>query len=154
MRKATSGFTIVELLIVIVVIAILAAISIVAYNGIQDRARLAKVQSDLKAGVKLIELYKATYGTYPSTPSAAWLYSGTSPTTYIPGVAPEFASTLPQLTDVSGSANTYIYKSDGTRYMLLRYKGGGIPAGEWSQVPSDMKYSSLTDRYGLWNEIY
>jgi prepilin-type N-terminal cleavage/methylation domain-containing protein len=35
------GFTIVELLIVIVVIGILAAITIVAYNGIQERARLA-----------------------------------------------------------------------------------------------------------------
>lgn len=39
MHKSKSGFTIVELLIVIVVIAILAAISITAYNGIQKRAR-------------------------------------------------------------------------------------------------------------------
>lgn len=44
-KKYTSGFTIVELLIVIVVIATLAAISIVAYNGIQDRARLAVAKS-------------------------------------------------------------------------------------------------------------
>ena len=39
MKTKTRGFTIVELLIVIVVIAILAAISIVAYNGISQRAR-------------------------------------------------------------------------------------------------------------------
>ncbi|MDB5168192.1 MAG: Fimbrial protein [Candidatus Saccharibacteria bacterium] len=42
MKKKQTGFTIVELLIVIVVIGILAAITIVAYNGIQDRARLAR----------------------------------------------------------------------------------------------------------------
>lgn len=44
--KTQKGFTIVELLIVIVVIGILAAITIVAYNGIQDRANTAKITSD------------------------------------------------------------------------------------------------------------
>ena len=47
MKKTTSGFTIVELLIVIVVIGILAAISVVAYNGIKDRAQKQKIQADL-----------------------------------------------------------------------------------------------------------
>jgi prepilin-type N-terminal cleavage/methylation domain-containing protein len=42
-----KGFTIVELLIVVVVIAILAAITIVSYNGIQARAQQAKIDSDL-----------------------------------------------------------------------------------------------------------
>lgn len=46
---AQAGFTIVELLIVIVVIAILAMISIVAYSGIQNRAYDSAVQSDLRS---------------------------------------------------------------------------------------------------------
>ncbi len=45
MQKTKSGFTIVELLIVIVVIGILAAITIVAYNGIQERARVSVAKS-------------------------------------------------------------------------------------------------------------
>ena len=57
-KQQQNGFTIVELLIVIVVIAILAAITIVAYNGIQARAQAAAIQSDLSAVVKKTELYK------------------------------------------------------------------------------------------------
>lgn len=49
MRSSTRGFTIVELLIVIVVIAILAAITIVAYSGIQSRAYTSKVESDYRS---------------------------------------------------------------------------------------------------------
>ncbi len=52
------GFTIVELLIVIVVIAILAAITVVAYNGIQARAQDSAITNDLASIKKKIELYK------------------------------------------------------------------------------------------------
>lgn len=60
-----TGFTIVELLIVIVVIAILAAISVVAYTGIQNRANDTAVQSDVSNFAKKIQLYYAEYGEYP-----------------------------------------------------------------------------------------
>ena len=65
-QRNTSGFTIVELLIVIVVIAILAAITIVAYNGIQQRAKNAQVVSGVNAYVKAIESFKAVNNSYPS----------------------------------------------------------------------------------------
>ena len=61
-----KGFTIVELLIVIVVIGILAAITIVAYNGIQQRARDATRTSDIAAIQKALEMYRADNGAYPS----------------------------------------------------------------------------------------
>lgn len=67
MRRA--GFTIVELLIVIVVIAILAAITIVAFNGIQQRAKTTAKVSTVQQAVKLILLYKAAQGNYPRSQS-------------------------------------------------------------------------------------
>ncbi|MBC7869071.1 prepilin-type N-terminal cleavage/methylation domain-containing protein [Candidatus Saccharibacteria bacterium] len=60
------GFTIVELLIVIVVIGILAAISIVAYNGIQQRARSAALISDLSKVSIVFNLYQVDNGGYPT----------------------------------------------------------------------------------------
>ncbi len=60
------GFTIVELLIVIVVIGVLAAIVIVAYTGITSSARVSSVKSDLTNMSKQLELYKAQKGIYPT----------------------------------------------------------------------------------------
>lgn len=65
--KPSIGFTIVELLIVIVVIGILAAITIVAYNGIQSRAQTALLQSSLDGASKLMQIAYTTTGTYPTT---------------------------------------------------------------------------------------
>lgn len=66
--KKDRGFTIVELLIVIVVIAILAAITIVAYNGVQNRARTTKNDTIAKEIANKAEVYAADIGNgaYPT----------------------------------------------------------------------------------------
>lgn len=63
--RLRQGFTIVELLIVVVVIAILATITIVAYNGITNQAHDTAIQNDLRAAQKLIETSSIETDTYP-----------------------------------------------------------------------------------------
>ncbi|MNQ41770.1 Type II secretion system protein G precursor [compost metagenome] len=65
-KQKQPGFTIVELLIVIVVIGILAAITITAYNGIQQRGRDAERTSDVKQLKKALEMFYAEKNYYPS----------------------------------------------------------------------------------------
>lgn len=65
-RSNYRGFTIVELLIVIVVIGILAAIVIVAFNGVQGRASDSAVQSDLKQIASKFQQTQAIDGVYPT----------------------------------------------------------------------------------------
>lgn len=65
--KEQSGFTIVELLIVVVVIAILAAITLVSFNNITNRANDSSAKEAAANVQKKIELYNAEETTYPTT---------------------------------------------------------------------------------------
>lgn len=108
MNKKQIGFTIVELLIVIVVIGILAAITIVAFNGVQNRARLAAVQTDLSGAARQMEIAKvdSTAESYPSG-----LPSGVKAS---PGV-------VLQLTQVSGGQSFCINAYQSNPYSAASY---------------------------------
>lgn len=70
-NKSKSGFTIVELLVVIVVIGILAAITIVSYTGISSRAITSSLQSDLTNASQQLKLSQVDNGYYPVTINCA-----------------------------------------------------------------------------------
>lgn len=65
-KTASRGFTIVELLIVIVVIGILAGLVVVTYNGIQQKARDTERKTDVNALHGQLEAYQAQNGKYPT----------------------------------------------------------------------------------------
>lgn len=135
------GFTIVELLIVIVVIGILAAITIVAYNGIQNRAALASAQSDVVSIIKKLELFKIDNDAYPGsitdcpTPAATNLcISAGSGVTYR------------YIANNSSNPQSYEIGSLGTSQFYYSSNKESYSGGEF------MMYSDLApivDKYGL-----
>lgn len=86
-ERTNRGFTIVELLIVIVVIAILASITIVAYNGIQKRAQDSNRLADARTILTALEQYRLFYGTYPEEQGSSWEQSNVYPTTFLQTLA-------------------------------------------------------------------
>ncbi len=72
MKHKVRGFTIVELLIVIVIIAILATITLVAYNGIQQRAKNTMAASELEDWKQVFLVYQAQNGSYPSMATGSY----------------------------------------------------------------------------------
>lgn len=153
------GFTIVELLIVIVVIAILAAISVVAYNGAQNRSKNSATQSTLRQVQKLVESYNASTGSYPSTGSLDNVYidascpftaddTGQKTAAWIPNISSISSAPLPQSdfigTGRSGEGGCYTYSSNGTVYVLSAWnaKRGG--------PSTDAMYRRLGFREAFW----
>ena len=140
-KKFEAGFTIVELLIAIVIIGILAAIVIVAYNGIQERARNSRRISDIKAVQKIIEVYSIQNGEYPKTSNdtpANWhstdvqtddnCANGSSQADWIPNVSQK----LPQSDSnnskgVDGLQGCYLYASNGVYYVLSAWNMVSTP---------------------------
>lgn len=164
MNLARKGFTVVELLVVVIVIGILASITIVAYNGAQDRAEYARAKTDMKHINDALIIYKSQNGTYPST-GGAWTYqynigSATPNSTFLAALVPTYLDKMP-----IGKANTsyywysYFYRSDnGTDYKLLRciYKdaflNGALPAVEKGDNPLlDTPGNRSTACWGYWS---
>lgn len=116
-KKQTTGFTIVELLIVIVVIGILAAITVVAFNGVQERAMNTKTTQALSGWIKALTLYKADKGSWPS----GWVCLGEG---YSYGLNAEATGTGQcRQTNTSG-----YYVNTAFNNSMQPYIGGTIPS--------------------------
>ncbi|NCU29410.1 prepilin-type N-terminal cleavage/methylation domain-containing protein [Candidatus Saccharibacteria bacterium] len=121
-----KGFTIVELLIVIVIIGILAAISIVAYNGVTQKARDDRRVTNARNLVNAAASYNAENGTWP-TVAQVQAY----PTVKLTGDAADSAK-VTATAPTSGTADTYRYVVCSTGGVRVQYwrEVAGASAGE------------------------
>ncbi len=72
------GFTIVELLIVIVVVGVLDAITVIAFNGIRTKAANAQTHSIVSTHAKTLRLYLTQTGSYPPGLTLRACFDGTA----------------------------------------------------------------------------
>lgn len=66
-RRAQAGFTIIEIMVVVVIIGILAMIIIPKFMSAPDRARTVKVKEDIRVIGNALDMYKLDNGSYPTT---------------------------------------------------------------------------------------
>ncbi|MDD5416259.1 MAG: type II secretion system protein [Candidatus Daviesbacteria bacterium] len=133
--KSARGFTLVELLIVISIIAILSTVGLVIYSGVQKSARAAKRTQDLKAIQTALEVYYSVNKTYPVVTlgtDTGWRSECSSwggyaadqvvpnPVGY-PSFVPNYMPGFPQDPSMNKdtSASCYIYRSNGADYTIL-----------------------------------
>lgn len=82
-----SAFTLIELLIVVAIIGILAAIAVPNFLNAQTRAKISRVQADQNAYSTAMDMYNLDHGN--QYPVASEIWQLTSPVSYIAGLNPD-----------------------------------------------------------------
>jgi len=100
MRKDQKGFTLVELLVVVVILGILATLAVQSLGDRAGDARKNKALADLRTLVSALEIYKIDTGGYPVT-------GGTpAPATDLAALTPNYLKSLPTVTTYTATATT------------------------------------------------
>lgn len=128
-RKIINGFTVVELLIVIVAIGVVAGVVIVGYNGVSSRSANAQLMSDLTAAADQLEIDYADNKAYPELASQANGNKGlaTSPGTELTYVA-------------NGSKQWYCVEASSDKPGTKTYhaeRDGRVTEGPCPEAPQD-----------------
>lgn len=133
--KNSSGFTLVELMVVISIIGMMSSILYVNYNDAREQARDKVRMTDLKSLQLAIETYKAQHGRYPDQGCglAAGKFAGPGGASgadfsqcdpYIVGLTPDFISVLPKDSRFENETDKGFYyktNTNGTSYKLMVY---------------------------------
>lgn len=148
-RTKKSGFSLIELLITVSIIAILIAIGVASYATINRQSRDTKRKSDLEQIRSALEMYRADNGAYPGAGSGSWVATSSS-TDVLIGLTPQLVPTyLAQVPLDPKSAQSYMYMA--TNGSGGYYYGYCLSALLESENPTDTCTPATGQTYGAKN---
>ncbi|HTR62227.1 MAG TPA: type II secretion system major pseudopilin GspG [Candidatus Binataceae bacterium] len=125
---AQDGFTLIEIMVVILIIGLLALMVVPRLRGVADRAKRTKAQADIAELKQALDRYYLDNGSYPTTDQGLQALvsppsSGRTPNNYEQG---GYIEKLPM--DPWG--NQYFYQSDGSTYALKSFGPDGVQSAD------------------------
>lgn len=111
---ARKGFTLIELMIVITVIAILVTIAIVSFTRVQQQARDTKRKAEIRTISQALHAYNADHGQYPVAATCTLLAAVTTPASFT-----DYLQTMPTApVGATAAQSTYLCAVNATQYSL------------------------------------
>ncbi len=142
-RRPNAGFTLVELLVVIVILGVLAAVVVFAVGGASSNATASACRSNVSAVENALEVFHAQNARYPSPGAAgqAELTSGTSPLLRSWPTSGDYTITLDPV--VAGQVNVAMADGGGAAVSASSV-ANPCAGGSGSTVPSTASSTSTT----------
>ena len=126
--RGQDGFTLIEIMVVILIIGLLALMVVPRLRGVADRAKRTKAQADIQELKQALDRYYLDNGSYPTTDQGLQALvtpptGGRTPSNYEQG---GYIEKLPN--DPWG--NQYFYQSDGSTYALKSFGPDGVQSAD------------------------
>jgi len=134
-RGADEGFTLIELMVVILIIGLLATIVVQNLRGATDKAKRIKAEADISSFKTALDRYYLDNGSYPTSDQGLTALVSAPSTGKVPVDYPEggYIEKIPG--DPWG--NPYVYQSDGDAYVLKSYGADGAEGGTGKNADID-----------------
>ena len=134
-RSNQDGFTLIEIMVVILILGLLATIVVQSLRGATDKAKRVKAQADIAEIKTGLDRYYLDAGSYPTSDQGlaslvAAPSGGNVPANYESG---GYLQSIPK--DPWG--NAYFYQSDGNSYVLKSFGADGVEGGEGKNADID-----------------
>lgn len=125
------GFTLIEIMVVVVILGVLAAIIVPNFLSRPDEAKVTKARVDIKALEESLGLFRLDNGFYPTTEQGLQALVSKPETGRIPAKFPDggYLKRVP----ADPWDNPYVYLApgrEGRPYDLFSYGADGQPGGE------------------------
>jgi len=126
--RGQDGFTLIEIMVVILIIGLLALMVVPRLRGVADRAKRTKAQADIQELKQALDRYYLDNGSYPTSDQGLQALvspptAGRVPSNYEQG---GYIEKLPS--DPWG--NQYFYQSDGSSYALKSFGPDGVQSAD------------------------
>ena len=144
-RTGTAGVTLIEMMVVLVMISVVAALIVPNVIGRPDEARVAVAETDMRSIAGALQLYRLDNGTYPTTAQGLAALAERPLSPPIPRTWPQggYLSTVP----VDPWGMPYVYQSADGQFDLVSLGADGAPGGQG--VSADIPLRPNERRAGL-----
>lgn len=144
-RDPSAGVTLVEMMVVLVMISVVAALIVPNVIGRPDEARVTVAETDMRSIAGALQLYRLDNGGYPTTAQGLSALARRPVSPPLPRSWPEggYLSTVP----IDPWGTPFVYRAEGGRFDLLSFGADSAPGGEG--VNADIPLRTRIGQAGL-----